>query len=90
MRKKGIKVDVIEGNINISESQFNNILQRIEYRSKKLGIELYGSILAQIENKYHFRHDRYYLRKAVTIDDNDPQIPLGYLGKEKSYSAYLE
>jgi hypothetical protein len=79
LRKKGIKVDVIEGNINISESQFNNIIQGMEYRSKKLGIELYGSILAQIESKYHFRHDRYYLRKAVTIDDNDPQIPLGYL-----------
>lgn len=53
MRKKGIKVDVIEGNINISESQFNNIIQGIEYRSKKLGVELYGSILAQIESKYH-------------------------------------
>lgn len=79
LRKKGIKVDVIEGNINISEDQFNNILQRIEYRSKKLGTELYSSILAQIESKYNFRHDRYYLRKAVTVDDNDPQIPLGYL-----------
>jgi hypothetical protein len=26
LRKKGIRVDVIEGNINISESQFNNII----------------------------------------------------------------
>lgn len=80
-RNKGIKIDIIEGKIHISDDQFNNILQRIDFRAKKVGDKLYQDILARIKSCYTRKHDRFYLRKELhpTNSQPEPNIPLGYL-----------
>lgn len=96
-RKKGIKVDVIEGKIHLSDDQFKNILQRIDLRAKKLGDKFYQDILVRIKSCYRRNHDRFYFRKDLDLTNSqlEPNVPLGYLynlsiknlNKVKNYQA---
>ncbi len=81
LRKKGITTDVIEGKLHLSDEQFENILQRIDYRAKKLGSKLYQYTIERIKSCYSKNHDRFYLRKELhpTNPQREPNIPFGYL-----------
>ncbi|MGV8919862.1 MAG: hypothetical protein ACOH2R_19005 [Pseudomonas sp.] len=80
LRKKGLKVDIVQGEVELPISSYSEILNRIDFRARQLGHNLFLFMIHHIELEcYMPQHERYYFRKELRIINNHATPPLGYL-----------
>ncbi|MEE3917647.1 hypothetical protein, partial [Pseudomonas viridiflava] len=80
LRKKGLKVNIVQGEVELPTSSYLEILKRIDLRAAQLGHNLFLAIIHHIEIEYYKpEHERYYFRKELRIINNQATPPLGYL-----------
>lgn len=80
LRKKGLRVDIVQGEAVLPRDSYLEILNRIDFRAGQLGHNLFLATAHHIEEKhYKPQHERYYFRKELSIINNQANPPLGYL-----------
>lgn len=82
-RKINVYLRIKNGKVELNQENIDAISKIINVRATRLGFFLHVSIQQLIEQSYHNKHKRYYLRKEPKISEKPPQtqIPLGFLYK---------
>lgn len=80
IRKKGLKVDIVQGEAVLPSSSYLELLNWIQFRAEQLGHNLFLATIHYIEKEcYKPQHERYYFRKDLSIINNKAIPPLGYI-----------